>query len=88
MDRKAGITAGGRGGEPQADRSTARSRSTTKAVTASINRGVPLLLGDRSQPPARNILDLWSAGQAAAGGRRQAEEDEVRETERPRLFGR
>jgi pilus assembly protein CpaE len=29
-----------------------------KATTLSINKGVPLILGDRSRPPAKNLLEL------------------------------
>jgi pilus assembly protein CpaE len=57
MDRKAGITAEAVAenlkrpvdGDIPADE---------KVVSASINRGVPLLISDRSRPPGRNMLEL------------------------------
>jgi pilus assembly protein CpaE len=86
MDRKSGITAEAVSenlkrpvdGEIPIDE---------KAVTASINRGVPLLLGDRSKPPARNILDLLAAMKQRMIAT-PAEAVEAAEPERPRLFGR
>jgi len=56
-------------------------------VTSSINRGVPLLLGDKSRPPAKNILDLLGAIKHRLVAE-AAEAAESREPERPRLFGR
>jgi pilus assembly protein CpaE len=58
-----------------------------QTVTASVNRGVPLLLGDKSRPPARNVLDLLGAIKHKLVAQAK-EEEEVRETERPRAFGR
>jgi pilus assembly protein CpaE len=58
-----------------------------QAVTASVNRGVPLLLGDKSRPPARNFLDLMGAIKHKLVSQAK-EEEEVKETERPRAFGR
>ena len=58
-----------------------------KAVTASINRGVPLLLGDRSKPPARNILELLAAVKQRLLAA-QGEVVEAQEPDRPRRFGR
>ncbi len=58
-----------------------------QTVTASVNRGVPLLLGDKSRPPARNILDLMGAIKHKLVSQAK-EEEEVKETERPRAFGR
>jgi len=86
MDRKSGIT-------PEAVAENLKRNVDgeipidEKAVTASINRGVPLLLGDRSKPPARNILELLATMKQRLLAT-PAEEVEVRETERPRLFGR
>jgi pilus assembly protein CpaE len=58
-----------------------------KAVTASINRGVPLLLGDRSKPPARNILELLAAVKQRLLAT-QGEVAEAAESDRTRRFGR
>jgi pilus assembly protein CpaE len=58
-----------------------------RSVTASINRGVPILLGEKSSPQAKSILDL-------IGSIKQrlvveaAQEGEQQEKERSKLFGR
>ena len=58
-----------------------------RAVTTSVNRGVPLLLADKGQPSAKGILDLLGSIK-----QRLVEEvavsNEEREPERPRLFSR
>jgi len=58
-----------------------------RAVTTSVNRGIPLLLADKGQPSAKGILDLLGSIK-----QRLVEEvavgDEEREAERPRLFSR
>lgn len=57
MDRKTGIT-------PEAVAENLRRPVDgeipvdERAFTSSINKGVPLMLGDKSRPPAKNILDL------------------------------
>lgn len=60
-----------------------------RTVTASINRGIPLLLVDKSRPPGKNILDLIGVvkQKLVAQSKEQVEERE-REVERPRMFGR
>lgn len=86
MDRKSGITAAAitenlkytvDGEIPDDER----------AVTTSVNRGVPLLLADKGQPSAKGILDLLGSIK-----QRLVEEvtvgNEEREPERPRLFSR
>ncbi|HSR47262.1 MAG TPA: response regulator [Anaerolineales bacterium] len=86
VDRKSGITAEAVSenlkrpvdGEIPADE---------KIVTASINRGVPLLLSDRSKPPGRNILELLATVRERLMAS-QAEEAEAQESDRPRLFSR
>jgi pilus assembly protein CpaE len=57
-----------------------------KAATLSINRGTPLIMGDRSRPPAKNLLDLVGLVRQ----RLVAEPAPVEEAapERPRLFTR
>lgn len=58
-----------------------------RVVTASINRGVPIILSDKSRPPGRNILDLLGVLKQ----RLVAEPEEAgaeKQSERPRLFGR
>jgi len=86
MDRKAGITAEAVAenlkrpvdGDIPADE---------KVVSASVNRGVPLLVSDRSRPPGRNMLELLATLKQRLLAS-QTEETEEREPERPRLFGR
>jgi pilus assembly protein CpaE len=57
-----------------------------KATTLSINKGVPLILGDRSKPPAKNLLDLVGLiRQRLVAEPAPAEEAAP---ERPRLFSR
>lgn len=86
MERKGGISAEAVAenlkrpvdGEIQADE---------VSVNASINRGVPLLLGDKGKVPAKNILELLGKiRQRLVEG--ATEEAEEKETERPRLFSR
>jgi len=58
-----------------------------RVVGASINRGVPLLLGDRSRPPAKNIIELLGAIKQKLV--QEVEEGQVeRPQEKARLFGR
>lgn len=58
-----------------------------KTVTASINKGVPLLLSDRSGPQARAIIQLMGTiKERLVRDEELEEEEQVRE--RPRLFGR
>ncbi len=58
-----------------------------KTVTASINKGVPLLLSDRSGPQSRAIIQLMGTIKERLVAREESEQEEqVRE--RPRLFGR
>jgi pilus assembly protein CpaE len=86
MDRKAGITAEAVAenlkrpvdGDIPADE---------KVVSASINRGVPLMVSDRSRPPGRNMLELMATLKQRLLAS-HPEETEERETDRPRLFGR
>lgn len=58
-----------------------------RTVATSVNRGEPLLLGDRSKPIAKHLLDLL----ATVKQRLMAEdllEESVSETERLKVFGR
>jgi pilus assembly protein CpaE len=58
-----------------------------RTVATSVNRGEPLLLGDRSRPIAKHLLDLL----ATVKQRLMAEdlhEESVGETERLKVFGR
>ena len=58
-----------------------------KAATLSINRGMPLILGDKSRPPAKNLLDLVGlVRQRLVAEPEQPEESAA--PERPRLFSR
>ena len=58
-----------------------------KVFSAAINRGVPLLISDRTKPAGRNLLDLLATLKQRLLATR-AEEAEERETDRPRLFSR
>lgn len=58
-----------------------------RTVNASINRGVPLLLSDRSTPQARALLQLMGLIKKRLVEEKKEGEPE-RERERPRLFGR
>jgi pilus assembly protein CpaE len=60
-----------------------------RTVTTSINRGVPLLLGDKSRPPAKNLLELiGSIKQRLVTEASKVEEEEAKVSDRPRLFSR
>ncbi len=58
-----------------------------RAVIASVNRGVPLLMGDKSRPPARNILDLMGTIKQRLVAKAKSEE-EAKEAEHPKAFSR
>jgi pilus assembly protein CpaE len=58
-----------------------------RTVTNSVNRGIPLLLGDKSRPIARSLLDLLATIKQRLMAER-VEEEELAETERSRAFGR
>jgi pilus assembly protein CpaE len=86
MDRRSGITA-----ERVADNLKHQVDGEIpydlRTVTDSINRGVPLLLGDKSRPPAKDILELM--GTIKQRLMSQSREEEVeRDVERPKMFGR
>jgi pilus assembly protein CpaE len=86
MDRRSGITA-----ERVADNLKHQVDGEIpydlRTVTDSINRGVPLLLGDKSRPPAKDILELM--GTIKQRLMSQSREEEVeREVERPKMFVR
>ncbi len=59
-----------------------------KVVSASVNRGVPLLFSDRNSPMGRNMLELLASLKQRLLASHPAEETEEREPDRPRLFGR
>lgn len=87
MDRRAGITA-----EAVAENlkhAVDGEIPIDALVTTSINRGVPLIMGDKSRPPAKNILDLMGTiKQRLVAHASQGDDELVRAPERPRLFGR
>jgi pilus assembly protein CpaE len=58
-----------------------------RTVIASVNRGVPLLMGDKSRPPARNILDLMGVIKQRLAAKAKGEE-EAKEAEHPKAFSR
>jgi pilus assembly protein CpaE len=85
MDRKTGIT-------PEAVAENLRRPvdgeipADERAFTSSINKGVPLMLGDKSRPPAKNLLDLVGlVKQRLVAGPTPVEE---KAPERARLFSR
>ncbi|MFP3852859.1 MAG: response regulator [Anaerolineales bacterium] len=61
--------------------------SDEQVVASSINKGVPLILGDKGKVPARNLLDLLGTIRQRLVAEPEAEEGE-REPERSGLFGR
>ena len=87
MDRKTGITSEAVAenlkrpveGEIPADE---------KTFSAAMNRGVPLLLTDRTRPLGRSLLDLLATLKQRLLATNTAEEVEEREPERPRLLRR
>jgi pilus assembly protein CpaE len=87
MDRRAGITA-----EAVAENlkhAVDGEIPIDALVTTSINRGVPLIMGDKSRPPAKNILDLMGTiKQRLVAHASEGDDELVREPERQRLFGR
>jgi pilus assembly protein CpaE len=86
MDRKTGITAEAVA-ENLKQRVDGEVPADEKTVTASINRGVPLLLGDKTKPPAKNMLEvLGSLKQRLVA--EPEEEAAMRTAERPKLFSR
>lgn len=58
-----------------------------RTINASINRGVPVILGDKGKVPARNILDLLGTIRQKLVAEPEAEGAE-QEIERSRIFGR
>lgn len=58
-----------------------------RSIMASINRGVPMLLGDKSRPPAKSLLDLLGALKQRLVTE-VSDDEEEREGSRSRLFGR
>lgn len=59
-----------------------------QVVTTSINKGVPLLLGDKTKMPAKNLLDLVASVKERLLAEPAEEEAEEPAAERPRLFAR
>jgi pilus assembly protein CpaE len=86
MDRRSGITA-----ERVADNLKHQVDGEIpydlRTVTDSINRGVPLLLGDKSRPPAKDILELMGTIKQRLVSQSREEEVE-RDVERPKMFAR
>ncbi len=86
MDRKGGITA-----EAISENLKRPVEATIplddRTVVASINRGVPLLLSDRSSPQARSMMHLMGVIKKRLVEEKKETEEEG-EKERSRLFGR
>lgn len=58
-----------------------------RVISSSINKGIPLILGDKGKVPARNILHLLGTIRQRLVAE-PVEEDEEHEAERSRLFSR
>jgi pilus assembly protein CpaE len=58
-----------------------------RTTTLSINKGVPLIMGDKSRPPAKNLLDLVGLVRQRLVAE-PAQPEEAAAPERPRLFSR
>jgi pilus assembly protein CpaE len=61
--------------------------SDERIVANSVNRGVPLLLGDKSRPIVKDLLDLLAAVKERLMAE-DFEEERMSEAERARVFGR
>ena len=86
MDRKGGISAEAVG-ENLKREVEAVIPADERTVTASINKGIPLIVSDRSSPQSRALMQLMGTiKQRLADAEDQKEEEEVKE--RPRLLGR
>jgi len=86
MDRKGGISAEAVG-ENLKREVEAVIPVDERTVTASINKGIPLIVSDRSSPQSRALMQLMGTiKQRLADAEDQKEEEEVKE--RPRLLGR
>jgi pilus assembly protein CpaE len=86
MDKKSGITAEAVS-ENLKQPVDGEIISEERVVGPSINRGVPFMLGDRSRPPAKNVIELLGAIKQKLVQEVEAG-DEERPQERARLFGR
>ena len=86
MDRKGGISAEAVG-ENLKREVEAVIPVDERTVTASINKGIPLIVSDRSSPQSRALMQLMGTiKQRLADAENQNEVEEVKE--RPRLLGR
>ncbi|MEE9217327.1 MAG: response regulator [Anaerolineales bacterium] len=86
MDRKGGISAEAVG-ENLKREVEAVIPVDERTVTASINKGIPLIISDRSSPQSRALMQLMGTiKQRLSDAEEQEQEEEVRE--RPRLLGR
>ncbi len=86
MDRKGGISAEAVG-ENLKREVEAVIPVDERTVTASINKGIPLIISDRSSPQSRALMQLMGTiKQRLADAEEHKEEEEVKE--RPRLLGR
>jgi pilus assembly protein CpaE len=87
MDRKSGIT-------PEAVSENLKREvegiipADERTVTVSINKGVPLLLSDKTKSPARDILQVMGAIKQRLVSQDDTEEVEEVEPERSGMFGR
>lgn len=86
MDRKGGISSEAVG-ENLKREVEAVIPMDERVVTASINKGIPLILSDRSSPQSRAIMQLMGTiKQRLSEAQEQEQEEEVKE--RPRMLGR
>jgi len=87
MDKRSGIAAAAVG-ENLKKSVDAEIPFVDQVVTTSINKGVPLLLGDKTKMPAKNLLDLVAAVKERLLAEPVEAEAEEQAVERPRLFSR
>jgi pilus assembly protein CpaE len=86
VDRRTGITAQAVS-ENLKQKVEAEIPINDQIVAESVNRGVPLLVSDKNNPIAKNLIDLISTVKERLAEEEKEEESES-EAERPRIFGR
>jgi pilus assembly protein CpaE len=88
LDRRSGITSSAVG-ENLKKAVDAEIPADERAVTTSINKGMPLLMTDKTKPPAKNVLEFVALVKERLLQSPQEEEAEDEAApERPRLFAR
>ena len=87
MDRKGGISAEAVG-ENLKRKVEAVIPVDERTVTASINKGIPLIVSDRSSPQSRALMQLMGTLKQRLSDAEEQKEQEDEVKERPRLLGR